>query len=114
MSDDATVVRTVLRMRTRKGSESAFEAAWAEAAAAISKLPGSVRQDLVRDTEDPRTYLIISDWTDRARLDAFGRSRQREQLMAAIRDLRESAERNTYELRYSVAGRAGRCVHEQP
>src|SRR4051812_32508391 len=95
-------------MRVREGCEAAFENAWLEAAATISMLSGNVRQDLVRDTDDTRTYLIISDWTDRTVLEAFGRSEQRDQLMAMIRDLRESAQRNTYELAYSVVGPAGR------
>jgi quinol monooxygenase YgiN len=77
-----------------------------EAAAVISLVSGNARQDLVRDTEDTRTYLIMSDWTDIDALEAFGRSEQRDRLMAAVRDLRDSAERNTYEVRYSVPGRA--------
>ena len=59
-------VRTMLRMRTREGCEAAFEAAWRRAAAEIARVPGNLRQELVRDVEDPRTFLITSDWTDRA------------------------------------------------
>ena len=54
-------VRTVLRMRTREGCEAEFEAAWRRAAAEISRVPGNLRQELGRDVDDPRTFLITAD-----------------------------------------------------
>lgn len=97
-----TTVRTVLAMRAREGCEQRFEQEWLGAAEQIRALPGCLRQDLVRDADDPRSYLIISDWADRERLDAFGRSEQRDQLLRVIRDLRESAQRHTYQVLHSV------------
>ncbi|GAB3196017.1 hypothetical protein GCM10027261_17720 [Geodermatophilus arenarius] len=102
-------IRTMLRMRTREGCEAAFEAAWRRAAAEIARVPGNLRQELVRDADDPRTFVITSDWTDRASVDAFGRSSARETLTEALRDLREDAARNTYEVLAVVPG-AGRPV----
>ncbi|MGW1060437.1 putative quinol monooxygenase [Micromonospora rubida] len=93
-----TGVRTVLAMRTREGCEQRFEAEWLSAAEQIRVLDGCLRQDLVRDAEDPRSYLIISDWADRERLDAFGRSEQRDRLLRVVRELRESAQRHTYQV----------------
>lgn len=89
-------VRTFLRMRAREGCEQAFVDAWRRSAQEISQVPGCVRQDLLVDADDPRTYLIVAEWVDRSALDAFGRSEHRDRLTAALRDLRESAERNTY------------------
>ncbi|SCE99860.1 putative quinol monooxygenase [Micromonospora mirobrigensis] len=97
-----STVRTVLAMRTRPGCEERFEAEWLAAAEQIGTLDGCLRQDLVRDADDPRTYLVISDWADRDRLDAFGRSEQRDHLLRIIRELRESAERHTYQVLHSV------------
>jgi heme-degrading monooxygenase HmoA len=97
-------VRTLLRMRVREGCEERFEEAWRTAAVAIAGEPGNVRQELMRDADDPRTFLIAGDWADRAAADAFGRSSAREALTAAMRDLREDADRSTYELRYGIAG----------
>ena len=97
-------VRTILRMRTREGCEAQFEAAWRRAAAEISRVPGNLQQELVRDADDPRTFLITSDWTDRAAVDGFGRSTARETLTEALRDLREDAARNTYEVLAVVPG----------
>lgn len=97
-----TTVRTVLAMRTREGCEERFEAEWLSAAEQIRTLDGCLHQDLVRDADDPRSYLIISDWADRERLDAFGRSDHRDRLLRLIRELRESAQRHTYQVLHSV------------
>jgi quinol monooxygenase YgiN len=97
-----TTVRTVLSMRTREGCEQRFEAEWLSAAEEIRALAGCLHQDLVRDADDPRRYLIISDWADREQLDAFGRSEQRDRLLRVVRELRESAQRNTYQVLHSV------------
>ncbi|MEV0720391.1 FAD-dependent oxidoreductase [Asanoa sp. NPDC050611] len=107
MPDDSPV-RTILRMRAREGCADAFEAAWRVAADEISRVPGSLRQELIRDAEDPRTFLIISDWRDQEALDAFGPSAARENLTAALRDLRESGEKNTYALLQTVVGHGPR------
>lgn len=109
MSDDATV-RTMLRMRVRQGCEEQFERAWQQAAREISRVPGNVRQELIRDGDDPQTFIITSDWTDRDAVDAFGRSAARETLTAALRDLREEAERHTYQVLHAIDGGKGRAV----
>ncbi|MEU8265459.1 antibiotic biosynthesis monooxygenase [Micromonospora sp. NPDC048999] len=95
-------------MRTRQGCEERFEKEWLAAAEEIRALDGCLRQDLVRDADDPRSYLIISDWADRERLDAFGRSAHRDRLLRVIRELRESAQRNTYQVLHIV-----RCDAEE-
>ncbi|MGY1824442.1 antibiotic biosynthesis monooxygenase family protein [Geodermatophilus sp. SYSU D00079] len=105
MTGRAAGVRTMLRMRAREGCEAAFEAAWRQAAAEIARVPGNLRQELLRDADDPRTFLITADWADRAAVDAFGRSSARETLTAALRDLREDAARSTYEALATVPGR---------
>jgi 2-polyprenyl-6-methoxyphenol hydroxylase-like FAD-dependent oxidoreductase/heme-degrading monooxygenase HmoA len=97
-------VRTLLRMRVREGCEQEFEDAWREAAAHIARVPGNLRQELMRDAADPRTFLIVSDWADKSAVDAFGRSSARETLTAALRDLREDADRSTFEVLYGVTG----------
>ncbi|HEY4602959.1 MAG TPA: antibiotic biosynthesis monooxygenase family protein [Blastococcus sp.] len=108
--DGGAGVRTILRMRTREGCEAQFEEAWRQAAAEISKVAGNLRQELVRDADDPRTFLITADWIDRAAVDAFGRSSARELLTTALRDLREDASRSTYEVLYTVDAEKGRHV----
>lgn len=97
-----TKVRTVVALRAREGCEQQFEAEWLSVAENIRRMDGCLRQDLVRDADDPRSYLIISDWADRERLDAFGRSEGRERLLQVVRDLRESARRHTYQVLHSI------------
>jgi 2-polyprenyl-6-methoxyphenol hydroxylase-like FAD-dependent oxidoreductase/heme-degrading monooxygenase HmoA len=100
--------RMVLHMRARAGYEQAFEDAWRAAAEDISRVPGNLRQELVRDAADPQTFLMVSDWADPAAFDAFGRSPARDRLTAALRDLRESADERTYDVLHSVAARGPR------
>jgi heme-degrading monooxygenase HmoA len=106
-TEEPPVVRTLLRMRTREGCEAEFEQSWRRAAAEISKVPGNLRQELLRDADDPRTFLITADWADRAAVDAFGRSSARETLTEALRDLREDASRSTYEALAVVPAQQG-------
>ena len=104
---NATGVRTLLRMRTREGCEAEFEQAWRRAAEEISRVPGNLRQELLRDVDDPRTFLITADWADRTAVDGFGRSSAREALTAALRDLREDASRSTFEALAVVPAQQG-------
>ncbi|MGY1619798.1 FAD-dependent monooxygenase, partial [Geodermatophilus sp. SYSU D00691] len=103
-------VRTILRMRAREGCEAQFEEAWHRAAAEISRVPGNLRQELMRDDGDPRWFAIASDWTDRAHVDAFGRSAARERLTEALRDLREDATRSTFAVLATVEAQQRRPV----
>jgi 2-polyprenyl-6-methoxyphenol hydroxylase-like FAD-dependent oxidoreductase/heme-degrading monooxygenase HmoA len=100
----------MLRMRAREGCEAEFEAAWHRAAAEIARVPGNLRQELMRDEGDPRWFAIVSDWTDRASVDAFGRSAARETLTEALRDLREDATRSTFTVLATVEGERPRPV----
>src|SRR5882724_9580780 len=106
MSDN--LVRTMLRMKAREGCEERFEQAWLTAAAEISRVPGNLRQELIRDADDPRQFLITSDWADQASLDRFGASAAREQLTALLRDLRETADKSVYQVLATVAAQGPR------
>lgn len=108
--NDRSGVRTILRMRARKGCEQAFEQAWRDAASEIRRIPGNVRQELIRHADDPHTFLIVNDWTDRTALDAFGRTSGSERLTTALRHLREDADHHTYEVLHVVDGGKGPAV----
>jgi quinol monooxygenase YgiN len=97
-------VTTMLRMRVRPGCADEFVRAWRRAAASIADTPGQISQELFRDADDPMTFVVAATWADRGRLDAFGRGTGRERLTAALRDLRESAERHTYSSVHRVEG----------
>jgi 2-polyprenyl-6-methoxyphenol hydroxylase-like FAD-dependent oxidoreductase/heme-degrading monooxygenase HmoA len=97
-------------MQAREGCEAEFEAAWHRAAVEISRVPGNLRQELMRDEGDPRWFAIVSDWTDRAAVDAFGRSAARETLTEALRDLRDDATRSTFTVLATVDAQRPRPV----
>jgi quinol monooxygenase YgiN len=97
-----TRVRAVLTMRTRDGCEQRFEDEWLSVATEIGTLDGCLRQDLIRDADDPNSYLVISYWADRERLDAFGRSEHCDRLLRVVRPLRESAQRHIYHVLHSI------------
>lgn len=101
-------VVTMLRMRVRAGCEAEFAAAWERAAAAIADAGGQISQELLRDEKDPQEFVVVATWSDRVRLDLFGRGEHRERLTAALRDLRESAERHTYQSLARMQGRDAR------
>jgi quinol monooxygenase YgiN len=101
---EAEPVTTMLRMRVRPGCADEFVRAWHRAAASIADTPGQISQELFRDADDPMTFVVAATWADRGRLDAFGRGADRERLTAALRDLRESAERHTYNSVHRVEG----------
>ncbi|MFI2437057.1 antibiotic biosynthesis monooxygenase family protein [Streptomyces sp. NPDC018693] len=91
------MLRTVLEMRVREGYEGEFRATWLETAQAAARLPGSVGQTLLCDPDDPLTHLIMADWADRASLDAFQKSPEREELSARLETFRASAHKRVLE-----------------
>ena len=101
-------VRTILRMRVREGCEAAVRERLARSGGgdqpgARQPAPGAEpRHRRARD------FVITSEWTDQAALDLFGRSAARDRLTAALRDLRESADRSTLEVLHVVDAQAPR------
>src|SRR4051812_48128961 len=85
------MVRATLHLKVRRGCEPDFEHAWRDVAAAIGRLPGNLRQALVRDASDPRAFTITSDWVSAASFRAFECSPEQDVLTATLRGLRESA-----------------------
>ncbi|WP_432573711.1 FAD-dependent monooxygenase [Kineococcus sp. SYSU DK005] len=96
----------MLRMRARPGCEEQFVAAWRAAAAEISRVPGNLRQELMRSQTEERWFAIASDWTDGAAAAAFGRSSARENLTESLRELREDAAREVFTVLDQVPGQA--------
>ncbi|MFF1277503.1 antibiotic biosynthesis monooxygenase family protein [Streptomyces marokkonensis] len=91
------MLRTVLEMTVREGSEEEFRAAWLETARAAALLPGSVAQTLLRDPSRPGTHLIMADWADRDALEAFRSGPARAELSARLEQFRDSAHKRVLE-----------------
>ena len=59
---EPTPVLEVAMLDVRPGEEAAFEAAFAEASAIISSMPGYIRHSLQRRIEPPVRYLLLVEW----------------------------------------------------
>ena len=107
------MIRATLRMRVREGGERAFEDAWRAVAAAASRWPGNLRQDLLRDPGDPRLYVVTSDWSSRAAFHAFETSPRQHELTAPLRELREAVQMSMDDLLVHVEGERGAGAEEK-
>ncbi len=85
------MVRAVLQIKVTAGREAEFQQAWREIAEQVRLQPGSLRQALMRDPDNPSTFVIASDWSSRETFHEFERSKEQDELTAPLRDLRESA-----------------------
>jgi 2-polyprenyl-6-methoxyphenol hydroxylase-like FAD-dependent oxidoreductase/heme-degrading monooxygenase HmoA len=52
----------MLRIRARPGFEHAVESAWRTVAGQIGGLAGNLRQDLLLDAGDPRSFVVVTEW----------------------------------------------------
>lgn len=83
-------VRLTLTMRPRPGCEQDFIEAWRRVAEATRRVPGNLRQTLVRRGGDPLEIEITSDWTSVEDMRRWEKSDEQHALTAPIRELRQS------------------------
>ncbi|MCI4065670.1 FAD-dependent oxidoreductase [Micromonospora sp. R77] len=67
------MIRTMRRFRARPGAEPAVERAWQATAGRLGGLPGNVGRDLLRDAQDPRSFVMVTEWTDESALRGYER-----------------------------------------
>ncbi|HWL95337.1 MAG TPA: antibiotic biosynthesis monooxygenase family protein [Phycisphaerae bacterium] len=53
------------------GKEEIFENAFRKVIHAMSGIQGHTRSKMFRDIDDPRSYVILSEWSDKTAFDAF-------------------------------------------
>ncbi len=53
------------------GKEPVFENAFRKVITAMAGIAGHTQTRMCRDIDNPRSYVILSDWNDRAAFDAF-------------------------------------------
>lgn len=100
-------VRAVLQMTVRAGRHEEFEAAWRTIAAQVRQMPGNVRQTLLRDRDDERRFLIMTDWVDADAFRQFEQSPEQDDLTAPLRALRESGEMDVFQILHHIEGNEG-------
>jgi heme-degrading monooxygenase HmoA len=102
----ATAVRATLHLRIAPRRAADFERAWRAVAAEVRRVPGNLRQALLRDPQDPGAVTITSDWSSEERFRAFEASARQHTLTAELRALRESAVMTVSALVLHVDGEA--------
>ena len=58
-------MRVLVFAQIKPGFEEAFEAGWAEIDREVSKTPGYIRSELLRRTDRPSSYVLLSEWESR-------------------------------------------------
>jgi heme-degrading monooxygenase HmoA len=54
--------RIMVRSRPREEDREAFEKAFLQVSETVRGTPGHVRDELLRDAEDPSLYLLYAEW----------------------------------------------------
>jgi heme-degrading monooxygenase HmoA len=98
------VIRATLTMRVKSGSADDFERAWRTIAETVRQAPGNIRQALLRDPDDPGSFVVTSDWASREAFTRFERSPEQDELTAPLRELRESGRMVVQELVVHIEG----------
>lgn len=101
------MVRATLHMKVKDGRGREFERVWREIAEEVRKVPGNLRQTLERDPDDPDSFVVSSDWSNRDEFGKFERSPEQDDLTAPIRELRASARMTVHDLVYDIEGGTG-------
>ncbi|MFR9776125.1 antibiotic biosynthesis monooxygenase family protein [Micromonospora sp. MS34] len=55
-------VRVMVSARIDDKNREAFEAAYRAVAAVVSGTPGHIRDELLRDVEEPGRYILLAEW----------------------------------------------------
>jgi heme-degrading monooxygenase HmoA len=92
------MIRATLHMKVRPGAEEEFVRAFSAIAEKVRDDAGSVRQTLMRDPEDPRSFVVMTYWVSRDAFTQFERSSAQDELTAPLRALRESSSMAVYEV----------------
>lgn len=107
INSDLAMVRATLYMNVKDGRGGDFERAWRAIAEEVRRVPGNLRQALSRDPEDPDSFIVTSDWSNREVFGEFERSSEQDDLTAPLRELRASARMTVHDLVFDLEGGAG-------
>lgn len=58
------MIRTMLRIRARRGLEKVVESAWQAVTDAIGASEGNRLRQLLVDANDPRAFVVVTEWAD--------------------------------------------------
>lgn len=98
------MIRTMLRIRARRGFETVLESAWLAVADAIGAAQGNRLRQLLVDANDPGALVVVTEWADDAALRAYTAGPVAAQLADAVRAACEPPVAGSYRV---MRGRAG-------
>lgn len=58
-------VRILVFAQIKPGHEAEFESGWAEIDREVAKTPGYIRAELLRRSDRPSSYVLLSEWESR-------------------------------------------------
>ncbi|GAB3184987.1 2-polyprenyl-6-methoxyphenol hydroxylase-like FAD-dependent oxidoreductase [Micromonospora palomenae] len=103
------MIRAMCRIRARPGCEDAVAAAWRAVAGQVGELPGNLVQALLRDADDPRSFVVVTEWTDESALRGYENGPVAARFSAAVRPLREPPSADSYQVMRDPGG-PGRSI----
>jgi 2-polyprenyl-6-methoxyphenol hydroxylase-like FAD-dependent oxidoreductase/heme-degrading monooxygenase HmoA len=105
------MIRTMLRIRARRGCERAVESAWRTVAGQISGLAGNLLRDLLLDVGDPRSFVVVTEWADEAALREYENGPVAARFADTVRPLLETAGEQSYRVMHGPEGGGSKiCV----
>lgn len=58
--------RIMVRSRPKPDDQEAFEEAFLQVSSSVRGTPGHIRDELLRDTQDPSLYVLYAEWESEA------------------------------------------------
>ncbi|HKS49977.1 MAG TPA: FAD-dependent oxidoreductase [Amycolatopsis sp.] len=98
------MIRTMSRIRAWPGCENAVESLWRSFAGQIGGLPGNLLRDLLVDTADRRSFVVVTEWADDAALRGYENGPVARRFADAVRPLCETAGADSYRVMHSEHG----------
>ncbi len=98
------VFRVMLTMRIVPGREREFEETWLSIGNAVTSHPANLGQWLARSSDEPHTYLIVSDWVDEPQFREFERSDGHLRHRERLHPLREGGTMTTMAVLHHLTG----------
>ena len=60
-------IRVMVFAKVKQGEEAAFEAAYTQVTRKVKGTTGHLRDELLRRTDEPGSYIVLSEWESRER-----------------------------------------------
>jgi 2-polyprenyl-6-methoxyphenol hydroxylase-like FAD-dependent oxidoreductase/heme-degrading monooxygenase HmoA len=97
------VIRTMLRVRARPGCEGDVESAWHAVAGQIGGLAGNRARQLLRDVNDPRSFVVVTEWDGESALRDYESGPVAASFAGAVGGLLDASTAHSYQVMHDAA-----------